>query len=132
MGDEVQASWDTWGPQTSNPMPGQKTHSGRKRICSEEMLAQVHETVEKSPGRSSRRKCQELDLTRSTMLRVMGKDLKKFPYRISIHQSLIEVQKMYRRAVQEPHSQSQSHDSMAAPFSGPESTGIVPMGVFER
>ena len=75
MGDEVQASWDTWGPQTSNPMPGQKTHSGRKRICSEEMLAQVHETVEKSPGKSSRRKCQELDLTRSTMPRVMGKDL---------------------------------------------------------
>ena len=131
MGDEVQASWDTWGPQTSNPMPGQKTHSGRKRICSEEMLAQVHETVEKSSGKSSRRKCQELDLTRSTMLRVMGKDLKKFPYRISIRQSLLEVQKMYRRAVQEPHSQSQSHDSMAAPFSGPESTGIVPMGVFE-
>ena len=83
MGDEVQASWNTWGPQTSYPMPGQKTHSGRKRICSEEMLAQVHETVEKSPGRSSRRKCQELDLTRSTMLRVMGKDLKKFPYQHS-------------------------------------------------
>ena len=45
MGDEVQASWDTWGPQTSNPMPGQKTHSGRKRICSEEMLAQVQKKV---------------------------------------------------------------------------------------
>ena len=80
--------------------PGQKTHSGRKRIRSEEMLVQVRESVEKSPGRSSRRRCQELDLTKSTMLRVMRKstmlrvirkDLKKFPYRISIPQSLSEV-----------------------------------------
>ena len=30
------------------------------------------------------------------MLRVMRKDLKKFPYRISIHQSLSEVQKISR------------------------------------
>ena len=30
------------------------------------------------------------------MLRVMRKDLKKFPFRISIHQSLSEVQKICR------------------------------------
>ena len=59
-------------------------------------VEQVRESVEKSPGRSSRRRCQELDKTRSTMLRVMRKDLKKFPYRISIHQSLSEVQKISR------------------------------------
>ena len=59
-------------------------------------VEQVRESVEKSPGRWSRRRCQELDSTRSTMLRVMRKDLKKFPYRISIHQSLSEVQKIGR------------------------------------
>ena len=98
--------------------PGQK----RKRIRSEGMLAQVRETFKKSPGRSSRRRCQELDLTRSTMLRVLRKGLKKFPYRISIHQSLSEVQKIDRSPVQELHRQSQIQDSMAAPFSRPEPT----------
>ena len=57
-------------------------------------VEQVCESVEKSPGRWSRRRCQELDSTRSTMLRVMRKDLKKFSYRISTHQSLSEVQKI--------------------------------------
>ena len=91
--------------------PGHKTHSGRKRIRSDEMLAQVRESVEKSPGRSSRKRCQELDLTRSTMLRVMRKDLKKFPYRISIHQSLSEVQKIDRMVMSKVLMEKIEHTS---------------------
>ena len=51
------------------------------------------------------------------MLRVMRKDLKKFPYRTSIHQSLSEVQKIDRMVMSKvlmekiqwpPHSQDLS------------------------
>ena len=76
--------------------PGRETHSGRKRVRSEEMVQGIRESVENLPGRSSRRRSQELGLSRSTLLRIMKKDLKKFPYRISIHQTLSEVDKLTR------------------------------------
>ena len=46
----VQASWDTYGPHASNPMPGQKTHSGRKRIRSEELLSRFVNRLKSPPG----------------------------------------------------------------------------------
>lgn len=79
--------------------PGRETHSGRKRIRDEAYLEKVRESVEMSPGRSTRRRSQELGICRSTLLRALKQDLKKFPYRISVHQKLTEVDKQNREAM---------------------------------
>ena len=55
----VQASWDTWGPQANNPMSENSFWEEEDPVRG--AVEQVRESVEKSPGRSSRRKCQELD-----------------------------------------------------------------------
>ena len=69
--------------------PRRKSHSGRKRKRDEAFIEPLRESVQESPNRSTRRRCQGLDTSRSTMLRAIKEDLNLFPYRISIHQKLI-------------------------------------------
>ena len=91
--------------------PDRETHSGKKRIRSEEMVQDVLESVENSPGRSSRRRSRELGLSRSTLLRIMKEDLKKYPYCISIHQTLSEVDKLNRLNMSEVLMEKIDHQS---------------------
>ena len=79
--------------------PGRETHSGRKRKRDEEFIERVRESIEDSPHRTTRKRCQELGVTRSTMMRAMKDDLQLFPYRISIHQKLTEADKTKRLAM---------------------------------
>lgn len=76
--------------------PGRVTHSGRKRIRSDEMIMQVRESVEESPHRSSRRRSQELGISRSTLLRILKADIDLFPYHITMHQKLTDHDRRVR------------------------------------
>ena len=78
---------------------GRLTHSGRKRIRTEEVIESVRDSVIESPKRSTRKRCQLLGLTCSTLLRVLHDDLKKYPYRIQMHQKLTNVHKEKRLAI---------------------------------
>ena len=72
------------------------THSGRKSLCTSQVISSVRESVEQSPKRSTRKRCQSLSISRSTMMRVIKKDLGMFPYRIQIHQKLSSDDKIKR------------------------------------
>ena len=48
--------------------PGRKSHSGRKRKRDEAFIESLRESVQESPHRSTRRRYQGLDTSRSTML----------------------------------------------------------------
>ena len=60
-----------------------ESHSGRKRKRDEALIDRVRDDVEDSPKRSSRKRCQALGISRSTLLRVIRSDLKQFPYKLS-------------------------------------------------
>ena len=66
------------------------SHSGRKRIRNEVMIYRVRGSVTDSPHRSTRRRCQELGISRTTLRRVLQEDIHLFPYHITTHQKLTE------------------------------------------
>ena len=52
-----------------------------------------------------------MGLSRSTLLRIMKEDLKKYPYRISIHQTLSEVDKLNRLNISKVLMEKIEHQS---------------------
>ena len=64
------------------------SHSGRKRIRDEAIIERVRQDVESSPKRSTRKRCQSLDLSRTTLRRILRHDLGVFPYHIQTCQKL--------------------------------------------
>ena len=70
-------------------------HLWRSAITPEKR-EQVRESVIKSPKKSYRIRAQELAMSPTTLLRVMRKDLKLFPFRISTHHVLQQQDKEKR------------------------------------
>ena len=64
------------------------SHSGRKRVRDEPLIARIRSDVENSPKRSTRKRCQSLEIARTTLRRVLKDDLGKYPYRIQTKQKL--------------------------------------------
>lgn len=73
-----------------------KKRSGRKSSITPEKQEQVRESVVNSPKKSYRIRAQELAMAPTTLLRVMRKDLKLFPFRISTHHVLQQQDKEKR------------------------------------
>ena len=73
-----------------------KGRSGRRSSITPEKREQVRESVVNSPKKSYRIRAQELALSPTTLLRVMRKDLKLFPFRISTHHVLQQQDKEKR------------------------------------
>ena len=55
------------------------SHSGRKKICNDEVIDAVRLSVLNSPKRSTRKRCQLVGLSRITLRRVLHYDLKQYP-----------------------------------------------------
>ena len=64
-------------------MPDRQSHSGQKRIRGEVLKDQIRESVADSPHRSTVRRCQELEISRETLRRVLKEDIDLFPYPIT-------------------------------------------------
>lgn len=75
------------------------SHSGRPKCRTQEVIDKVRESVEQSPKRSLRKRCQSLDLSFETCRRVIVEDLKKYPYRIQTKQKLTVADKTKRKAM---------------------------------
>ena len=65
-----------------------KERSGRQSAITPEKREQVRKSVNKSPKKSYRIRAQKLAMSPTTLLRVMRKDLKLFPFQISAHHVL--------------------------------------------
>ena len=72
------------------------SHSGRKTIRTDEVIEAVRQSVLNSPKRSTRKRCQLVGLSRTTLRRVLHDDLKQYPYRIQLHQKLVTADKVKR------------------------------------
>lgn len=59
-----------------------ETHSGRKKVRTSAILEQVRQDVQSSPKRSTRKRAQSLQLSQTTLRRILKEDLKMFPYHI--------------------------------------------------
>ena len=73
-----------------------KERSGRKSAITPEKREQVRESVSNSPKKSHRKRAQELNMSSSAVYRVMRKDMKLFPYKISTHHVLQDHDKVKR------------------------------------
>ena len=56
----------------NSKIPGRNSHSGRKRKRDEVFIERLRESVQESPHKSTRRRCQEKASSRSTMLRAIN------------------------------------------------------------
>ena len=70
-----------------------KGRNGRQSAITLEKQEQVRKSVNQSPKKSYRIFPQELAMSPTTLLRVMGKDLKLFPFQISTHHVLQQQDK---------------------------------------
>ena len=75
------------------------SHAGRSKSRTQDVLDIVRESVEQSPKRSLRKRCQSLDLSFETCRRVIVESLKKYPYRIQTKQNLTVADKTKRKAM---------------------------------
>lgn len=74
-----------------------KGRSGRpKTVRSPENIESVRRSVRQSPKKSSRRRSQELNVSRSSIRRILKLDLHLFPYRIQVKHKLTENDKQAR------------------------------------
>jgi Helix-turn-helix domain (DUF4817) len=76
---------------------GDKPRSGRPNSArTPEVIDKVRDSVLISPKTSSRRRSQQLDVTHTTLRRVLKDDLKLLPYKIQVKQSLNVVDRQSR------------------------------------
>ena len=74
-----------------------KPHSGRPKIArSQKVIETVRDSVLNSPKTSTRRHSQQLDISVTTLRRVLKADLKLFPYKIQVKQALNAVDRQSR------------------------------------
>ena len=73
-----------------------KGRSGRATIINIEKQKEIMDSVMKSPKKSYRRRAQEFDVSPTSLRRVLKKKLNLFPYRISSHHVLKDVDKVKR------------------------------------
>ena len=76
-----------------------ESHSGRKRIRNEALIERVRKAVADSPKRSTRKRCQSLDIHRTTLRRILRDDLGKFSYHIQTMHKLTKNDKERREAM---------------------------------
>ena len=70
-----------------------ETRSGRPRKRTVEVIQALKESIEQSPKRSLRKRCQSLDLSYSSTQMICRGDLNKYPYRIQMVQELTAADK---------------------------------------
>jgi len=70
----------------------------RKSIRTEENVAEVAASVRRDPQQSSRKRSAELGLARTSLRRILGKDLKLHPYKLQVVQELNPNDHHLRRA----------------------------------
>ena len=80
----------------NSKLDGRLSHSGRKKIRTDEVIEAVRQSVLHSPKRSTRKRCQLVGLSRTTLLRVLHDDLRLYAYHIQIHQKLANADKVKR------------------------------------
>lgn len=67
-----------------------KGHAGRKSSVTPDMIEEVENFFSENPSCSTRRASSALEISRSTLQRILKKDLKLFPYKIQMFQELSE------------------------------------------
>ena len=72
-------------------IPDRQSRSGRKRIRGEVLKDQIRESVADSPQCFTVRRCQELEISRETLRRILKEDIDLFPYLITTQQKLTDL-----------------------------------------
>ena len=76
-----------------------KKSSGRPRTArTNEITASVSESVEENPSTSIRRRSQQLSISRSSLQRILTKDLHLYAYKVQLTQALKQHDHASRRA----------------------------------
>lgn len=63
-------------------------HPRRRTVRTEENVAAVAESVQLSPGTSTHHRSQQLNISRTSMMRILHKDLGLFAYKVQLTQQL--------------------------------------------
>lgn len=97
--------------ETGSVRNDQKGNSGRPRSATnQENIEVVRERLEASPRKSTRRLSQETAISRSSVLRIIHKELNAFPYKIQILQQQTDRNKAERQTFCEDISERIEND----------------------
>ena len=75
------------------------SHSGRPKKQTAKLVKSVRESLQQSPKRSVHKQSQSLSMSRETCRRVLVNDIRAYPYRIQMLQTLTASDKKQRSAI---------------------------------